>query len=184
MPADSDNLRLTAYFGVGAIFLALLAFVIFGFPDPSPVGSPLTGEKPIKKKSGGSSFAKHSNGGKKITDPSEAAEGENANDPSIAGDVIIRGKSIEELAKIFTRALEAGGTLKGINRGLLAARISFPSRAAAEDFRESLGDSELSDSNYVVMAPDFPGDGADRNTTSGEFLEPFGNRALEFLGIT
>ena len=197
MPATSNNFRLTAYIGAGAIFIGLLALVIFGFPD-AKLKAPVAFEEDEKKakKSHRARLPDHSRSAKKISTPSEITDGEEEDDASLPREVIIRGKSKEELTKIFTKALESGGNFKGLIKELYAARIEFPSREAAEKFRDSLGDGDYSDSNYVVMAPDFPtdddlagrtpttGDGGTRTTTTSEGLQPFGDRALEFLGIT
>ena len=195
MSPNSNRFRFAAYVGAGAIFLGLLAFIFLAFPDPAPVELPGAETRPSKKNfQSGSSL--RSDRKKMITDRSDAGGGEVVNDSSLAGEVILRGKSKEELAALFTRALESGGDFRGLIRELGAARIQFPTREAAEEFRDSLGDDDATDSNYIVMAPDFPteeelageapaspGDRSSQNVPSGA-LQPFGDGALAFLGVT
>ncbi len=195
MSLNPNRFRLAAYVGVGAIFLGLLAFIFFAFPDPAPPEFPQEAAQ-AKKKNFQSGSALGNERGKRISDPSDADADESVNDSSLAGEVILRAGSKEELAGLFTRALQSGGEFKGLIRELSAARIKFPSRDAAEKFRDSLDDSDSTDSNYIVMAPDFPtddelngqapatpGERTSQNV-SGDALQPFGDGALEFLGIT
>lgn len=196
MTPNSNNFRVFAYLGAGGVFIGLLAFIFLAFPHtkrwklPTETSSTETQQSPFRTGSGD----QRRGGGKRISEPSESSELERANDPSLPGEVIIRANSREELAKLFTRALEAGGQYKDLIPELLAARLQFPTREAADKFRDSLGDGDISDQNYIVMAPDFPdtqggaprtpnpGDG--NQNTSTETLKPFGDRALEFLGVT
>ncbi|MGI9241845.1 MAG: S8 family peptidase [Verrucomicrobiales bacterium] len=195
MSQKSDRIRLGAYLGVGAIFLGLLAFIFLAFPDLTAGDFPKEAKQARKKNfQSGSSLGDER--GKSITDPSDAEGADAENDPSLAGEVILRADSKEELALRFSHALESGGEFQGLIKELIAARFKFPTREAADRFRESLGDPDGADSNYIVMAPDFPtdeelsgqapttpGERTSQNV-SGQVLEPFGNGALEFLGVT
>ncbi len=199
MSPNANNFRLYSYLGAGGIFLALLAFIFFGFPDSEPMKPLVEDDKPIKKKQ----LEQHrlrssgSRGGKGLADVPEAGEGEEENKSIIPGEVIIHGKSEAELQLIYSMALDAGGELKGGIRKLLALRMQFPSKEAADEFRDALGNGKYSDSNYIVMAPDFPtdeelagnappatGDQPNRTTSNADGLLPFDDRALEFLGVT
>ena len=198
MSTSANNFRLYAYLGAGGIFLALLAFIFFGFPDPKPMAPLVEEDKPIKKKQLQPRLQKSTLGGsKRLADGPADGEGSEENRSIIPGEVIIHGKSEAELQLIYSMALEAGGELKGGIRQLLALRMQFPSKEAADKFRESLGDGDYGDSNYIVLAPDFPtdeelagrspttvSDQPNRNTNGTTGLQPFGDGALEFLGVT
>ena len=172
--------------------------MFFAFPNMGKLDTPVVEEdrQPNKKRVTGTSIPDHSKT-KNIHDPSETAEDEgDPDDTTIAGEVIIRAESLEELGKIFSRALESGGEFKGVIKELPAARIQFPTRGAAKKFRDSLGEGDYTDDNHLVMAPDFPtdeelnggaptdGGGRTETTTDNEGLAPFRNGALEFLGVT
>ena len=194
MPANPNQFRLFAYLAAAAVFFGLLAFMFLAAPDVKKMKLPTDQSRAEKN---GSAFAKGSGsqgrrGTKRISDPSENVEAEEEpekNDPSIAGELVLRADSKEELQKIWSRALAAGAIPKGVLLELPAARVKFPTREAADKFRDSVGD-EAADANFLVMAPDFPdtspNPNQDPNTgnTSTAGLEPFGNRALDFLGVT
>ncbi|MFT4548209.1 MAG: hypothetical protein ACI8XO_004317 [Verrucomicrobiales bacterium] len=192
MSSNPNQFRLATYLGTGAIFLALLALIFFGMPKLDWITSPDNDQAAKLNDPRASNFGSYSSG-KKLTDRTATgnADEEEENPASIAGELVLRADSRKELERIFSMALKEGGEFKGIIPDLLAVRIKFPTKSAAKKFQDLLGEA-ATDNNYVVMAPDFPDgdniptDGAqpERNDPSSETLQPFGTRALEFLGVT
>lgn len=196
MSANNNQFRTAAYLGAGGIFVGLLVFIFLASPDTRRrlhlPGGQAAAENARAPFTTGSGDRRRS--GKRLSDHSDSSADPNGtadpNDPSLPGEVVIKAASMEELARLFTRALAAGGQYKSHIPALLAARIQFPTREAAEKFRNSLSEGELADQNYIVMAPDFPDPGGsttpgDRSqATPTDQLKSFGDHALEFLGVT
>ena len=193
MTSRPNQFRLFAYIGVGVIVFGLFALIFFGMPKLDGFNPPENSDHASSSDSRTSKFGSFKSG-KKLSDRTETAKSNDTaaeeveEDPSaIPGEVVLRGGSREELGRIFTSALAAGAEFKGIIPDLLAARVKFRTKEAAKEFRDSL-DEEYSDTNHVVMAPDIPQlpiEGQpQRNESSAVPLQPFGNRALEFLGVT
>ena len=193
MTSKSNQFRLFAYIGAGLIVLGLFALIFFGMPKLNGIGTSENSDHAIGGDSRHSKFGSYKSG-KRLTDRTETAKSsdepkeEIVEDPSaIAGEVVLRGKSRRELERIFTSALASGAEFKGIIPDLLAVRVKFPTKEAAKAFRDSL-DEDLSDTNHVVMAPEIPQSPTEGQPESNEpspnALQPFGDRALEFLGVT
>ena len=77
MTANPNQFRLGAYLAAGGVFLALLAFVFFGFPDTGSIKPPTDKAKADKKKSSCTTgMAGRTRSGKKISGPTDRPESE------------------------------------------------------------------------------------------------------------
>jgi hypothetical protein len=195
MDENRNTFRLLCYLGAGSIFLGLLAFIFLGFPGLTPPKLPTQdSEDGQKQRSDTRPELTDQSGSRRSISATPGTPGDEAgktDDFSIAGEIVLKAASKEELAKLVSRALAAGGMFDDFIPALLSARIKFNSRDQAEAFRKSLGENESADQNFVVMAPDFPNtdggggqpDNRSGQTTSSQQLQPFGDRALQFLGV-
>jgi len=200
MSDDRKNFRIACYVAAGGIFIGLLAMIFSGMARFKDEPKPEEDQKFTKKKSGavklsdiswGKSDRKKSS---RVNLPSE----KEPDDPKrgLPGEVILKGNSEQELIFLLTRAMDAGGKPEDIIKKLLTAKVKFDTPEQAQAFRDALGDGDVSDNNYVVLAPEFPdteggtnapratpGDEREGGNVSGENLLPFGDRALQFLGV-